>query len=61
MGAVDSDAAKKMYKYKFTRHYEELLPYIDEARTRFNAPEVFTSFERVVESWKDNNVPEKKY
>lgn len=61
MGAVDNDAAKAMYSYKFNRHYEELLPYICEARTKFNAPEIFTSFERVVTSWKPNERPKDKY
>lgn len=61
MGAVDPDASKTMYSYKFSRHYEELLPYISEMRTRLNAPEVYTSFERVVNSWKNNKSPAKKY
>lgn len=61
MGAVDSDAAKAMYCYKFARHYEELLPYIAEVRTKLNAPEVFTSFERVVHSWKIKEPIANKY
>ena len=61
MGAVDPDAAKAMYCYKFARHYEEMLPYISEVRTKLNAPEIFTSFERVVNSWKTNESPAKKY
>lgn len=61
MGAVDGDAAKAMYSYKFVRHYDELLPYISEARTKNNAPEIFTNFERLVNSWKSNEKLKCKY
>jgi hypothetical protein len=61
MGAVDHDTAKAVYSYKFIRHYEELYPYISAMRTKFNAPEIFISFERVVNSWRTNQSLAKKY
>ena len=61
MGAVDEDAAREMYRYKFKRHYEELLPYITHVRTVHNDTGLFSSLETVVKSWDSKTPVPKKY
>ena len=51
MGAVDSESAKQMWFDKFSRHYNELLPYIEHVRTKFNAPNIYEHLEYIVNSW----------
>ncbi|GIU34330.1 hypothetical protein TUM4644_35560 [Shewanella colwelliana] len=61
MGAVDEDAAREMYRHKFKRHYQELLPYIAHVRTSQNDSGLFSSLETVVSSWDSKKPVPKKY
>nr|WP_315466561.1 DUF4760 domain-containing protein [uncultured Undibacterium sp.] len=61
MGAVDEDAAREMYRHKFKRHYQELLPYISHVRTSQNDSGLFSSLETVVKSWDSKKPVPKKY
>jgi hypothetical protein len=51
-GIVDKEFAKSVFKEKFIRHYEELLPYIEHFRKKHNAQTYYCEMRRVVEEWK---------
>jgi Domain of unknown function (DUF4760) len=52
MGIVDDKVARRIYGNKFVRHFREMKPYLDAARSR-QGPKIWTELEEVAKRWEE--------